>query len=394
MSKTVSIQDKFQATSDSMHCYLFERGELIDLIFNGMISGTNVFTIGEPGVAKTYTFDVFEKHIADLQPGDWFKILMGRYTTPSEVWGALDVAALDEGIHRHVVDYRSFAVAKFGFFDEIWKANSSILNSLLSAFNEGVFYNDVPIALNLYMVGAASNELPQGEGLEAIYDRFGFRYETQPIRSSSNKRRMLESKLRAAHVIEPTLTWADIDQARAEAAEIEVTDEVLDALVQLHHDFRNEGMKPSDRRLASAIPVCQAEAWRRGSEVVEIEDMHRLNHMFWDTPDQKPIADKLVLGLAAPLEAEALKLRSELDKLTEEMTQVINNGDNDVQKRQSAVSLHGKLKRADAEAKALRKRSTRESTTINQLCADSTDLMRRMLRDLLLVDPDEVLNDD
>jgi MoxR-like ATPase len=390
----VTLQDKFRATSDSMQNMVFERGELIDIIINGFISGTNVFTLGEPGVAKTFTFELFKRHIANLKLGDWFVHLMGRYTTPSEIWGAIDVAALDQGIHRHVIDHRSMAVAYFAFLDEIWKANSSMANSLLSALNEGIFYNDVPVTLNLHMVGAASNELPQGEGLEAIYDRFGFRYVTEPIKSTSNKRRMLESKIASSHEIIPTLTWEDIDMARKEALAIPVSDDVLDALVELHSSLRSEGLKPSDRRMASTIPVCQAEAWRRGAEIVEIEDMHKLNHMMWETPNQKPIADKHVLGLAAPLEAEALKLRGELDKLTEEMMQVIANGDNEVQKRQAAVSLHGKLKRANAEAKSLRQRSNRESESIKALCADSTDLMRRMLRDLLLVDPDEVLNDE
>ena len=62
------------------------------------------------------------------------------------------------------------------FVDEIFKANSAILNTLLTILNERLFDNGservrVPL---LCMVGA-SNELPESEELDALYDRFLFR---------------------------------------------------------------------------------------------------------------------------------------------------------------------------------------------------------------------------
>jgi hypothetical protein len=63
--------------------------------------------------------------------------------------------------------------ADVAFIDEIFKANSSLLNALLTLLNERAFDNGagrtrVPL---LCLVGA-SNEMPESDELDALYDRF------------------------------------------------------------------------------------------------------------------------------------------------------------------------------------------------------------------------------
>ena len=66
--------------------------------------------------------------------------------------------------------------ANLVFLDEIFKANSAILNSLLTLINERLFYNNgTPVQVPLMSVIGASNEYPEEEeGLEALFDRFLF----------------------------------------------------------------------------------------------------------------------------------------------------------------------------------------------------------------------------
>ena len=68
------------------------------------------------------------------------------------------------------------------FVDEIFKANSAILNSLLTLLNERLFDNgnqrlETPL---LCLVGA-SNELPESEELDALYDRFLIRRKVNQV---------------------------------------------------------------------------------------------------------------------------------------------------------------------------------------------------------------------
>ena len=76
--------------------------------------------------------------------------------------------------------------AQVAFVDEIFKANSAILNSLLTILNERLFDNgseriEVPL---LCLVGA-SNELPESEELDALYDRFLLRSSVEQVSSTA-----------------------------------------------------------------------------------------------------------------------------------------------------------------------------------------------------------------
>lgn len=75
--------------------------------------------------------------------------------------------------------------ASVAFIDEIFKANSAILNSLLTILNERLFDNGATrTAVPLICLVGASNELPESEELDALYDRFLLRYPVSQVSSS------------------------------------------------------------------------------------------------------------------------------------------------------------------------------------------------------------------
>ena len=66
--------------------------------------------------------------------------------------------------------------------DELFNANSAILNSLLMVLNERVFKRGSETRkLPALMVVGASNNLPQDEALEALYDRFLLRVHSDSV---------------------------------------------------------------------------------------------------------------------------------------------------------------------------------------------------------------------
>jgi MoxR-like ATPase len=94
-----------------------------------------------------------------------------------ELFGAISLKALEQARFARVVTGK-LPEADFAFVDEIFKANSAILNSLLSLVNERGFHNDgLPVSCPLVTMFGASNELPEGKELEALFDHFLLRFE-------------------------------------------------------------------------------------------------------------------------------------------------------------------------------------------------------------------------
>jgi MoxR-like ATPase len=111
-----------------------------------------------------------------------FEYLVTRFTTPEELLGSVDVELLlSHAIHFRLT-HALMPRAEIVFLDEVFKANSAILNALLSLIHEKLFYNaGVPWTVNLVMLFGASNEPPQDEDLGAFYDRFPARVLCLPV---------------------------------------------------------------------------------------------------------------------------------------------------------------------------------------------------------------------
>ncbi len=112
----------------------------------------------------------------------YFEYLVTRFTTPEELLGPAHLSLM---IHRAVFYRQTLGLlpeAEVAFLDEIFKANSAILNALLSIMNERLFYNaGRPTRVPLCMVFGASNEPPEEKDLSALYDRFPVRVPCLPI---------------------------------------------------------------------------------------------------------------------------------------------------------------------------------------------------------------------
>lgn len=113
-----------------------------------------------------------------------FEYLVTRFTTPEELMGPVNIdLMLSHAIYLRQT-HSLLPRAEIAFLDEVFKANSAILNSLLSIINERLFYNaGVPWTVNLVMLFGASNEPPQEEDLGAFFDRFPVRVLCDPVRN-------------------------------------------------------------------------------------------------------------------------------------------------------------------------------------------------------------------
>lgn len=168
---------------------LVGRGLECRLILLALLAGEHSLLIGPPGTAKSFLVKRLHKLIdipqnsnshnldasetANLRREGYFEVLLTRFSKPEEVLGPLSIYQLQNDIYERITK-GYLPSAYIAFLDEIFKANSAILNALLTIINEREFDNGssrYPVPL-LSVIGA-SNELPPAKGeLDALFDRF------------------------------------------------------------------------------------------------------------------------------------------------------------------------------------------------------------------------------
>jgi len=144
------------------------KSDIIDLALITLLSHSNMFIYGPPGVAKSYTINLLSNSLKMK----YFYTLLSNASTPQVVFGPIVLEKLKEGIIEHNIK-GYLPDSNIGFIDEIFKCDPDTLNSLLNILNERIFVNGSQIIETaLIAVYGASNEIPQDESLKALYDRF------------------------------------------------------------------------------------------------------------------------------------------------------------------------------------------------------------------------------
>src|SRR6059036_2349441 len=149
--------EKLKKIRDELRQTFLERADLIDGALAALLSSNHVLVIGPPGTAKSMLADELCRRI---EGADYFQWLLTKFTTPEEIFGAVSLKALENDDYRRVTAYK-LPEAHISFLDEIFKANSSILNALLTLINERFFHNGRErVSVPLITMFGAANELP------------------------------------------------------------------------------------------------------------------------------------------------------------------------------------------------------------------------------------------
>ncbi|GAX85774.1 hypothetical protein CEUSTIGMA_g13189.t1 [Chlamydomonas eustigma] len=172
------LREKLKRAIALMQEGLVEKEEEVRLLLLAAVCGEHILLIGPPGTAKSEV----GRRLCSLFSGTYFERLLTRFSVPEELFGPLSMRALEEDKYeRQTRGY--LPEAEVAFIDEIFKANSAILNTLLSLMNERVFDNGCHrVSAPLITLVGASNELPDSDELQALFDRFLLR---KPVKQMS-----------------------------------------------------------------------------------------------------------------------------------------------------------------------------------------------------------------
>jgi MoxR-like ATPase len=297
-----ALAAKIQSISKDVLSKHIQRDEIVKAVLLALASGRPAFFLGAPGIDKTGTIQEIVKKI---QGAKFYDALVPTIVSAEQL--LVESTSIEEkptengGKSISTRDTLGRAAnAEVILADEIWKADPRILQALIDlAKGDGVRHEGKMVPTPLLAFLSASNELPDTEGnLGAIWSRMTIRVAMNPL-DRAGKLALVKARLardrNSATIQSVQLTLADIELLRKIRPQVEVSDSIVDIVLDILEQLRDEKAQnfawlwSDDRRFGRIFDVMQANALLDGRITVNKQDLATLEYLLWDTPEQIPV---------------------------------------------------------------------------------------------------------
>jgi MoxR-like ATPase len=364
---------KLNNIMQKLAAYFVEREDVIETAFVAVLCKHHILLIGPPGTAKTYLISSICKSLGGMSFFTW---LLTKYTTPDEIFGPYSISELKQDRLVRKTEGK-MPEAQIAYLDEIFNANSSILNTLLTLMNERTFQNQ---ATPLECLFGSTNFTPEEKAMEAFFDRFIFRLFVDYIHDQGNFNRMLQNSQRKFDLQDDEiLSQTEIQALQAKVHQIKI-DRVLPKLSELWLSLRVENLQVSDRRFAGEWiqSALKARAVMSGrAEVIE-EDLYVLEHILWNNKADIAPIKMLIAKAINPVIANIQNLIRQADSIQQAVQPLDAKKPTEMQQIQESLIKLGKIIK---EADDVLDKNVFDKQTENQI-KKAIDRLRKTRRDI------------
>jgi MoxR-like ATPase len=286
---------------------LVERRILFELVVLGILAQEHLLMVGPPGTGKSAAVRAVSSYFS----GKHFEYLLGRFTEPSELFGAVSLSALTEGRVEAVTE-NMLPEANVAFLDEVFLGSTAILNTLLAVLNERTYRRGAQVIdVPLWSCIAASNGLPEDPMLSAFADRFLLTTFVEPV-EPDNVEKLLEAGWANASSNGKSdlkaLTVSDIEKLQERVLQVDLS-HVRSAYSHIIRKLTVKGLRFSDRRMVKGQKLIAAAALLSGRAKASLADLWPVIYMVQDHSLQEQakeiLAEELQSAQSAILDQSA-----------------------------------------------------------------------------------------
>ena len=357
-----SAQAKMSQIFVEMNNLFVERDELIKLMELAIVTGTNLLMLGPPGTGKSaITYEMCGR----IENANYFQWMLNKTSDPSEILGPFSVKEMENDKFMRITTGK-LPEAHIAFMDEVFKSNAPTLNALLTIMNEHIFYNDgKPVEVPLISMFGASNEPPEDESLDAMYDRFIFRMNVQYIHDAANKKRMhsnyVDSRAGLLNMVnKTTITLEEVQALQAAAKTVKVPKDIINKFIRLISDLDRQAVHISDRRQNECFKVMQGSAVLAGRNNVTLDDFKSLIYVLWEKEEHIPLIESSILKMVNPYDDRFKELKENFNQVKTDIESITDSS----QKSKKAIESKGVIEKIASKTNKLINEATKNGKDV------------------------------